>query len=247
MRPNSRYTVPAKRTIPGIDNTNLTVIIAAASIGKRMKSYGPKALFEIHEEYLLEKQLHTIWSVFPNVEIIVVVGFAGNKIRNKLLKKKYPIRFVLNPLYQTTNVMFSLSLGLYPIITGGVLMMHGDLMFNTESIYGITAKGSRVLVDVSDQFDKDEVGIIYDHETNIVTNFAYGLPIKWGQMAYLEEKELRAFERIAHNHELSQTWFFYEGLNRIVELKGKLHTHVPVGMRIVEIDSVKDLEKARSL
>jgi choline kinase len=246
MRPG-RHTVPAKRIIPGVGASNLSVIITHAAMGKRMKSYGPKALFTLNDgTTILERQLKIIWEHFPNADIIVIVGFETHKIRN-YIQNKYPIRLVFNPLFEETNVMYSLSLGLHCCITNHIIIMHGDLVFNSLAVKGITDKGSKVPISKSPQIKDDKVGLIYDETTKNVTNFSYGLPIRWGQIVYLEEKELKIFKKLAHNHDTTRNWFLYQALNSIVEQKGQLKIHNPIGMEIGEVSQIKDLEMVRKI
>lgn len=242
----SRYTVPAKRVAPGTGNNRLSVVIASANMGKRMKSYGPKALFALTNQTIVDRQLRIIWSVFPNVDIFVVVGFEAEKIREQI-KPNYPIRLIYNPLWSETNVVYSLSMALHACMTDGVLILHGDLVFNEEAIRGITNNGSRVLIDSAHAFKADEVGLVYNDHEKLVTNFSYGLPIKWGQIVYVEGEEKARLEEISHNHEISEKWFLYEALNYVISEDGKLHIHQPVGLKIVEVDTIKDLERARQI
>jgi len=241
-----RHTVPAKRRVPGIDDSRLSVIILAAGMGKRLKSYGPKCLFGLGNKTIIERQIDTILHIFPKSDIFIVVGFESNKIRTKV-KDKYPVRIVYNPIWEETNVMFSAALGLQALTTTNVLLIHGDLVFNAEALYGITNRGSRLLVDTSRQLSGDEVGLIFEQNSNLVTNISYGLPIKWGQIAYLEGKEFKTFEKVAYNYDLTSRWFLYEGLNRIIESKGRLRIHAPNGLQLEDIDTMKDLEKVKRI
>jgi choline kinase len=245
MRGN-RNTVPAKKSAPGKgDDTRLSIILLSAGMGKRMKSYGPKALFNIGSLTLVEQQLQTLWTTFPCSDIIMVTGFGSKKIR-LALQDKYPIRFVYNPLWELTNVMFSVSLGLFPCVSKQVLIIHGDLYFNTDAIHDITSNGSAALVDTTNKFKNEEVGLVYNTHDYHITNFAYGLPTKWGQMVYLEDRELKLFEKTAHFHEESQKWFLYEGLNEVIKNKGQLRAHLPNGLKLIDIDGAKDLIEANN-
>ena len=68
------------------DYRGLSVIIPAAGMGRRMKSYGPKALIEINKNgtTIIERQINLLWKVYPGAEIFVVIGFEGEKIRKSL-------------------------------------------------------------------------------------------------------------------------------------------------------------------
>jgi choline kinase len=242
----SRYTVPAKRVAPGTGNNRLSVVITSANMGKRMKSYGPKALFALGNQTIIDRQVRTIWNVFPNADIFVVVGFEAEKIREQI-KSKYPIRLIYNSLWNDTNVVYSLSMALHACTTDCVLILHGDLVFNEEAIRGITNTKSRALVDIANSFKADEVGLVFNDHDKIITNFSYGLPTKWAQIIYLEGIEKSILEKISHDHEMSEKWFLYEALNYVIAQGGKFHVHQPIGLKIVEVDTIKDLERARKI
>jgi choline kinase len=213
-------------------------------MGRRMKSYGPKPLFGIGNHTLLELQLDVLLNVFPNADVNIIIGFEANKVRN-YVRRQYNARLIYNPLWEETNVTLSASLGLFSCNLEHVLLIHGDLLFNEDAIYGITQNTSKVLVDTTNQLKEEEVGLVCDPNTDIVTNFSYGLPTKWGQIVYLTDREFKLFERIAHNHDLSKKWFIYEALNKVIEQKGRFHTHRPSGLKLIDIDTKKDLTEAQ--
>lgn len=219
----------------------LCVIIPAAGAGHRMKSYGPKALIPVGKNIsLIEKQIKQIWSVYPEAEIIIVVGFEADKIRRSL--SKYKIRFVFNPIYDKTNVLYSLGLGLQATICNEVLIVYGDLVFNKHAIKSIRGI-SKVVAEDKGFFAKNEVGLTIQNKQ--VTNFSFGLETKWAQIAYLTDRELSLFKEISLRRDTSQ-WFGYEGLNYVIESGGKLRATKPRLMDIFEIDRIKDLKKIKT-
>ena len=48
-----------------LSNTEVCVIIPAAGCGRRMKSYGPKALLEINNKKIINNQLDILEKTFP--------------------------------------------------------------------------------------------------------------------------------------------------------------------------------------
>ena len=63
----------------------MSVIIPAAGVGYRMKSYGPKCLLNVNEnETIIEKIIQNVNTVFSKDEIIVCVGFEADKIISKM-------------------------------------------------------------------------------------------------------------------------------------------------------------------
>ena len=223
----------------------LTVIIPAAGIGRRMKSRGPKALLSVvHGMSVLEIQIRNIQTVYPTADIIVVSGFECNKIRN-MLWETFEARIVCNPNYNTTNVTYGISLGLDVALPGNVIVIHGDLVFNTSAIEELAGKESSLLVDTNDQFDKEEVGI--GTRDNYVTGLYHGLDKKWAQMAFFTGKELRMLRAASFNHDLSSQWFLYEVINHIIQKKGRFIAIENKYGSVIEIDKIEDLKKAKSV
>ena len=61
---------------------SVSVIIPAAGMGRRMKSYGPKPLIKIGNSTIIKNQVSLLKSYIPNSNIILV--FSSNKIDNPL-------------------------------------------------------------------------------------------------------------------------------------------------------------------
>ena len=115
------------------------------------------------------------------------------------------------------------------------------MVFNKKLIGGLCDDKSKILIDKRGMFRKNEVGVAYNGSE--VTNFSYGLNDKWGQVAYITGKELELFERVAFNQD-HERWFGYEALNFIINNGGKLIPIAQDGAKVVEVDSVKDIEQA---
>ena len=224
-------------------SSNLSVIIPAAGMGHRMKSYGPKALIKINSRTtLIERQIKIIWKNYPDCEIFVVVGFDSDKIKKSL--SRYPVRFIENPIHEKTNVLYSIGIATQATITDKILIVYGDLVFNEHAIKGIVGDESKIVVDNNGHMDKREVGLVC--EKNEIKNFSFGLEKKWSQIAYLRGKELSLFKDVCCSKDTSQ-WFGYEALNRVIENEGNLFGFSNKKMKIVEIDIAKDLNKLKLL
>ena len=237
MSPATRNITSTKKNY-SVGSSGLSVIIPAAGMGKRMKSYGPKALVNLYDETtLIERQIELIWAVYPKSEIFIVVGFEAEKIRSRL--KKYPVRFILNPIHENTNVLYSISLALQATITKEVMVIYGDLIFNESAIRNLRGT-SRIVIDKECMMRKSEVGVCVQGKS--VINFSFGLEEKWAQIVYLTDKELEIFRHICLKKESSQ-WLGYEALNYVLENGGELEAAKQKSIKIFEIDSAKDLEK----
>ncbi len=233
----SRNITTAKRKYRP-NSCSMSVIIPAAGMGYRMKSYGAKGLINIYDDVcLIERQIQLVWSVYPDCEIIVVIGFESHKVRKRLAD--YPVRFVYNPIHKDTNVLCSLGMGIQATISEEVLIIYGDLIFNEQAIRNLRGS-SKAVIESDGLMKKEEVGVATNDGK--ITNFAFGLDTKWAQIIYLTEKELKIFKDVSTKEQNSQ-WYGYEGLNEIINSGGEIDFVSPKDLKIFEIDLPKDLEK----
>lgn len=217
---------------------SLSIIIPAAGMGRRMKSYGPKALTDLNgNQTLIERQIKLLSKSYPYAEIFIVIGFESEKIIDKLKQYK-KIRFIHNPIHETSNVLYSTGLALNACVTDSALVVYGDLIFNKETIRRLDDKTSKVIVENKGLMKSSEVGVAA--QDGEVKNFSFGLTCKWGHIVYLSGKELQIMKSVSRKIECSQ-WLGYEGLNYVLSNGGKFSYLSPKNMKIIEIDVAKDL------
>ena len=234
----SRNTIKIKDRGVGLSPENpLTVIIPVAGMGHRMKSYGPKCLLKANQkETILEKTVSNIKREYPYSDIIVVVGFESEKVIRSLPSF---VRIVENPNYEKTNIVESLRIGINASAHDNVLIIYGDLIFNVYSIREMTSTGTCVVFDSKNRFKEEEVGLTIVE--NKVTTFAYGLPSKWSQIAYLEDGAFEMLKALCSDKRKNKLYLF-ELFNIIIENGFVIRAKEPKGMTIKEIDSLKDLQ-----
>ncbi len=235
----ARHIAPAKN---GLGSANgLAFILPCAGAGTRMKSYGPKALITVNGMTIIERQIRLIWEVFPAAEIIIPVGFDSTKMRKAL--DNYDVRMVLNPLHETTNVAFSIGLGLYATNAKAVVVCNGDLVYNKVVLQSLAdCKNSSIVT--AEGMTNDEVGLIT--QGGKVINLAYGLEDKWSQIALFKVKELKLLRNTCFNEE-NNKWFAFEALNHIISKNGKFKILTPEKAIVCDIDNPKDIEVARKI
>ena len=158
------------------DFSNITVIIPAAGVGKRMKSYGPKPLIMVGESTVINMQIATIKSNINARDIILVCGFKADKLMNETPDSIVKIE---NESYEDNNVIRSIGIALRATRdTDTVVIVYGDLVFNSAAIEHLNLEKSCVVID-NDHMTDDEIGCIIDKRGNLA-NMMYDLPIKWG-------------------------------------------------------------------
>lgn len=226
--------VPRQKDCEG----SLSIIIPAAGMGHRMKSYGPKALTSLGNRYtLIERQVRMLSRIYPYAEIFIVVGFHSEKIIDKLRNYK-KVRFIHNPIHETSNVLYSIGLALNACITDSALVVYGDLIFNKNAVKNLDDKSSKVVIEDKGLMKHSEVGVVA--QEGEIKNFSFGLDCKWGQIVYLSGKEFDIMRNISVKTECSQ-WLGYEGLNYIISQGGRFLYVKPDKINLIEIDVAKDV------
>ena len=233
----NRFTSKIKKDGAGTSPDNpLTVIIPAAGIGHRMKSYGPKCLLKANQkETILQKAISNIRREYPYSDIIVIVGFESEKVMKTL---PHSVRVIENTKYEETNIVESIRIGINAAANKKLLIIYGDLVFNVYSIRNLTSNGSCVVVDSQSRFRDEEIGVtIVDGD---VTNFAYGLTNKWCQIAYFEDSPFDVLKDLCSDRRRNKLYPF-ELFNIIINSGFSIKAKEPKGMLIKEVDSLRDL------
>lgn len=221
-------------------NNNMLIIIPSAGIGKRMRSHGPKATIKLNEkETVISRQVNILKKIFPKSKIVVVVGFQKEKFEN--INNVY---LVDNNDYENTNVSFSINLALQKFNCNSALIIYGDLVFTKEIFLNMPTNKSWICLDNQQNQRSNEVGI------NIVDNkavyFSYGLQNKWSQIVFLKDFELKLFKIVASKN-TSKRKFCFELLNEIIDMNGEFECYTNKKWKMVEIDTIKDISRAKKL
>lgn len=220
----------------------ISVVIPAAGLGRRMKSYGPKSLLRLGSENVLRRQVRLIRKNLPGCDIVVVVGFEAVRVRRSL---PAGVKVVVNDGFETNNVAHSIALGLAACRHPRALVIYGDLVFN-DSLLAPFARpsGSAVVVDSQGRLRPGEVGVTV--ADSLAHYFCFGMPVKWGQVVYLDESDKARFEEFVARPGKGR-YFGYEVLNALIDTGSVFHAVEPQGMLLAEVDSSKDLTAAREI
>lgn len=226
-----------------LKHKKFSVIIPAAGMGTRMKSYGPKCLLTIGKTTILENQIKHIHKYIPNPEIIVVGGFQYDKV--KYIGEKYNgVKVIYNPDFENTNVTHSIAYGLKHINYGDVIIIYGDLVFNAYTLRAPFGFNSMVLIDKCNTMSKKEVGCIVNY--HMLERMMYGLDNKWAQIAYFTGTELKLLKKLC-NQPRYNMYFGFESINIIVNSGGKFSAFSPKRMKITDVDSSRDIILAEKM
>ena len=220
-----------------IADSSLSVAILAAGCGSKIKSYEPRSLLKINSKSLIEHQLSTINNYFKDVEIITVVGCHANKVIKKI---KNSTRVVENQIYNETNSSESLRLAFNNASCKNFMFVHGDILFN-ESCINVDYSQSFVIIDTEDYIKDQEIGLtMIGGRLSILS---YGLPTKWGQMAFFTGKEYKILTSLFNKYEdKDKKRLSFEIINEVIQLGGSFQCYEPKNKNLLEIDRIKDIQ-----
>ncbi len=116
----------------------MQAIILAAGMGKRLGDLtkdNTKCMIKVNETTLIERMLRQITQQGID-KIIMVVGYESDKLKSFIasLPNRYNIEYVENPIYDTTNNIYSLYLAKDHLLRDDTLLFESDLIFEDKII-----------------------------------------------------------------------------------------------------------------
>jgi choline kinase len=219
-----------------------SIIIPAAGMGVRMKSFGVKPLIKLKPDLtVLQNQLNIIDQKFRYYEIILVVGFQAFRIMKETPQDIIKIE---NERYEETNICRSIGMGLRAATTNRVLIINGDLVFNSAALNVKFNQGSALLIDTSHTMTPNEVGCTVTNK--YVDQVLYELEHPWSQISFFVGKELEMLKQMTWEPE-NERLYTFEIINRIIDMGGKFKAMMPPGIRSNDIDTSKDIAIAQDI
>lgn len=216
-----------------------SIIIPSAGEGVRMKAYGPKSLIKIDNGHntILNNQLTIISQAFKQYQIVLIVGYEATKVMDVTPKDIIKIE---NEHFYKTNVSRSIGMGLRAIQYDKVVLIHGDLVFNPETLLNLNLRdNSGLLIDTGGLMSNNEINCTVSE--NYITHMEWDIGQKWSQIAYFTGLELELLKKITWNSNNSQC-FTFETINKIIDNGGKFIPLYAENMKINDIDISKDLQ-----
>jgi len=233
----------------------LTYIILAAGEGKKMHPLTlkcPKTMFRLNEDFTVIKRLvRQIRTFNDEAEIVVVVGFMAETIKNELNMEN--IVFITNPFYKTTKSAASLWFAGEYLNRDNVVLLNSDVVLSDDIMRDIVCQ------ETEKPFLLMDKGSVADHNYNVHVEDEKVIVIGRGILSPIGRYcNVIKFDGISSRE-------LYEELNTLME-KGMYNHHYEdiITQMIfanvfelyfenikhnewVEIDSVNDLIKARSI
>ena len=200
-----------------IINELLSIIILADLPGYRMKSYGPTSLISLGNKYLIDLQIDAIKKNFDKYEIILCVGFDGDKI-TKHIRNNYHninIRVIENQLFNNCNTCESLRLSINNTINTKLLIVDGGLLFD-KRVLSLIDKDHNCVVIEKCPSENLEIGINTNLE-NEAQHLSFGGYKTWSEIMYIKDLDTIESFRKFLNHIDSKKKFLFEGINDLLK------------------------------
>lgn len=224
----------------------MKAIILAAGQGTRLRPLTdsiPKCLLQIDNRPILDYQIDTLSSHGVD-EIILVTGFMGERVREHCSNKEN-ITLITNPLFKTTEAVYSLFLG-KEHMGDDVIILDGDLLFHPDMLTPLLcSKESSVLVDFNREQTKEDLkviasdGRIIDLSKDIEGN---GI---WVSLALFKGEFLERFKELIGIEKYWNKWWSIPIREHL--LSYELRSIDTGGLPWVEIDTIDDLNYAENV
>ncbi|MBQ9833109.1 MAG: aminotransferase class I/II-fold pyridoxal phosphate-dependent enzyme [Clostridia bacterium] len=243
----------------------MQAVILAAGMGKRLKHLtqdATKCMIKVNGVTLIERMLSQLDSLKLE-KIVVVVGYQSQKLIDYIstLSISTPIEYVDNPIYDSTNNIYSLFLAREHLLNDDTLLLESDLIFEDAALEALINDPYPSLALVA-KFESwmDGTVVTLDSEKNIVrfigtSGFKYD-DIKSYYKTVNIYKFSRDFSRThyvpfleAYCRALGNNEYYEQVLKVIVNLeKPDIKARVlDKNISWYEIDDVQDLDIAESI
>ncbi|MBR5895031.1 MAG: aminotransferase class I/II-fold pyridoxal phosphate-dependent enzyme [Akkermansia sp.] len=246
----------------------MQAIILAAGMGKRLGDLtqnNTKCMVKVNGVTLIERllrQLEKVRTPEPLSKIVIVTGYEGKKLQEfvSTLGITCPVEYVDNPIYATTNNIYSLYLAKDYLLAEDSLLFESDLIFE-DSVIDCIVQNPYPSLALVDKFESwmDGTVVTLDEEDNIKrfipgSKFSYEATEEYYKTVniYKFSKEfscshyvpfLAAYSKALGNNE------YYEQVLRVIALldKPEIKALILNGEAWYEIDDVQDLDIAESM
>ena len=242
-------------------------IILAAGMGKRLGELtrdNTKCMLKVNGTTLIERLLGQLDSVRNGrlERIVIVTGYEGQKLRNYVstLNVETPVEYVDNPIYATTNNIYSLWLAKDYLLQDDTLLFESDLIFEDSVVEKLLADSYPSLALVSKYESWMDGTVVKLGENREIDKFIPGTEFRYEEChSYYKTVNIYKFSRQfsathyvpfleAYSKALGNNEY-YEQVLRVITLLDKPEIKaLPLdGEAWYEIDDVQDLDIAESI
>lgn len=242
----------------------MQVIILAAGMGKRLGELtknNTKCMIQVNGKTLIERAL-TQFSALDLKKIIMVIGYKGDELRGFLGDSfnGLPIEYIINPIYDVTNNIYSLFLAKEQLQQDDTLLIESDLIFEDRVLEKVLSDPyPNIALVAKYESWMDGTVVMLDNDNNIlnfVTKKAFNFDHK---DSYYKTVNIYKFSKefsITHYVPFLNAYInslgkneYYEQVLRVIALLDKpdLKALPLSGEKWYEIDDIQDLNNAESI
>lgn len=231
----------------------MTALILNSGTGSRMGDLTrthPKCMTELENgETILERQLRLLWE--NGVEdIVITTGGFDEVIRRHVEDMHLPlhVRYVNNPRYDSTNYIYSMNLA-GDAVEGDMLLMHGDLVFESRVLEQVlhAAESSMVVSSTQPLPEKDFKARIEEGWIRGVGIHLFEDSLAAQPLYHLTGEDWSTWRRAIRAFcEKGETGCYAE--NAMNEVSSEMHIR-PLDVKdwlCCEVDTPEDLEKVKA-
>lgn len=242
----------------------MQAIILAAGMGKRLKELtqdNTKCMVKVNGISLIERLLKQL-ERYNLTRIIIVTGYKSEKLIDYIgtLDIKTPISYIDNPIYATTNNIYSLSLAKEWLKCEDTLLFESDLIFE-DSVIDMLVNDPRDTLAVTDRYApwmdgtclklRDDDGIaafIPGREFNAAESAEYYKTVNVYKFSKAFSERYYVPFLTAYMHAMGVNEYYEQVLRVIALLDPVAMRGLRLsGQRWYEIDNVTDLHAAEQL
>ncbi len=242
----------------------MQAIILAAGMGKRLKALtanNTKCMVRVNGVSLIERMLSQLDSLGLE-RVVLVVGYHAEQLKEYLstLEVSTPVEYVLNPVYDRTNNIYSLYLASGYLEQDDTLLLESDLIFE-DGILRELVDDPRPTLALVDKYEAwmDGTVVKLDAEDRIYS-FVPGKRMRFDEAQdYYKTVNIYKFSRdFSANHyvpfleaysKVLGLNEYYEQVLRVITLvdDSELRAKRLSGQKWYEIDDLQDLDIAESI
>lgn len=151
---------------------SVDVIILAAGVGSRLRPLTdsiPKTMVKVSGKTIIERLFDQL-NLDKNTSINVLAGYKHSVLREFLDTKGYEFNFIVNELFDKTNNMFSLSLGLDEIISSNnnLIVINADCVYDDEIVRQMLISNKSCIAIDNTVFNEESMKVVLDEKRNII-------------------------------------------------------------------------------
>lgn len=233
----------------------MTYIILAAGKGANLHPLTlkyAKTSYKLDEDNtVLQRMVRSIRKYDKCAEIVVVVGYLANEIKNELSNEN--VKFVMNPFYEVTNSISSLWFAREYLERENVTIVHGDVVYSDEIIESYLTKPTDypyVLVDSTMQKPGVYNAVIKNDQILVMSKKLESFSAKYCCMTKLDPVSSRLLKQEIDemiNGDMYDQYFEDSLVQMIMFHDFQLNCVDIAGKDWVEVDSVDDLLNAQAI